>query len=271
MSRVIDRPNFQERLAAAFGTPAGERLLRQIEEERDRLAAAAAARAQLSDELVSINKTFEEALPHLRERAAKTEAELTTAQAAYDKALAARNEATHELYTTTRHRSSRAEIIRNRLAATCDPRIGDAIDSLSRTLGTFHWQVAPRLIRSSSGHAIVDPDPRDSNFAWMKREGVKYRVRTGGSNLDAIEALRQQMQDALQKLRELSLEVEIPADIERRISELLAVGGINEPPSVKVWVEDVPLPKKVEGPSFGVFPPAAPAARPKVRSVGNDA
>ena len=160
-------------------------------------------------------------LPALREAVTRAEAEVARVRKELEAAETAHNDARREQWDfddSLKRQIDRAHV---ELERTAWPWLAVVIEAAQERLSRFTGYERGQLQTWRSEKVRVAPDPSDPDFRSMVVHGATYRMDRVATNDAALDAVKTEMDKALQTLRSLPWRVEEPTDEE--VEALLAV------------------------------------------------
>jgi hypothetical protein len=189
--------------------------------QEERLRRATEVRRAHDQEIQQAERRRRDELPVLREAEKRAEAEVARVRKALEAAETAYSDARREqwlLDDSLRGQISRARI---ELERTAWPWLAVVIEAAKERLSRFTGYERGQLQTWRSETVRVAPDPSDPDFRSMLVHGTTYRMHRVATNDAALDAVKAEMEKALDTLRSLPWRVEEPTDEE--VEALLAV------------------------------------------------
>lgn len=229
-----------DRFKKALQGEGGEALVAQIEREAADKATYLAERRRLDAEIREHERQRREELPKLRAKTEVLRAEVDRIRgellAAQRVAAIAGSEAS-SLDWSIRHGIEKARI---GLQKTAWPWLKDAIEQAwdrRRDWQDHGWE---RHLWVRSENVAVAADPSDPNHRRMKAQGSFYKMERHGSNRAALDALRAEMDRAIQQMERLCWRAEEPMREEvARLMEVFSEEAWAAAARKVVWIEPV--------------------------------
>jgi len=200
-----------DRFKKALAGEGGEAFVLEIEREAEEKTKALAERRRLDAEVREHEREKREELPKLREKSAAARAEVHRVRkelraAEGIAAIAASEESS--LHWSIHNGIDRARI---GLAKSAWPWLRETIEQAwdrRRDWQNYGWE-RHRWFRSEN--VAVPADPSDPSYRRMKVHGSYYKMERFGSNKAALDALRAQMNRAIEEMEKLLWRVEEPS------------------------------------------------------------
>lgn len=162
-----------------------------------------------------------EEVPVLREAVDKAEVEVARVRKTLEAAETAYSDARREQWDLDDSLKRQIDQARIELERTAWPWLAVAIEAAQERLSRFTGYERGQLQTWRSESVRVAPDPSDPDFRSMLVHGMTYRMDRVATNNAALDAVKAQMDKALQTLRSLPWRVDEPTDEE--VEALLAV------------------------------------------------
>lgn len=200
--------------------PDDGRVVSDEHRQAERQRRATEARRALDLDIQQAQRRRREELPVLREAEQKADAEVARVRKLLEAAEAAYSEARRvqwDLDDTLKRQIDRARI---ELERTAWPWLAVVIEAAEERLRRFASERG-QLQTWRSETVRVAPDPSDPDFRSMLVHGVTYRMERVAKNNAALDAVKADMERALETLHSLPWRVEEPADEE--VEALLSV------------------------------------------------
>jgi hypothetical protein len=209
--------------------------------QAERLRRATEARRAHDLQIQHALRQRRDELPVLQETVNKAEAEVVRVRKQLEAAETAYYDARREQWNRDDSLKRQIDAARIELERTAWPWLAVAIEAAHERLSRFTSYERGQLQTWRSETVRVAPDPSDPDFRSMIVHGVTYRMEREATNNAALDAVKAEMEKALETLRSLPWRVEEPTDEE--VEELLAVfeGDVWRKAAEKlVWKEPVP-------------------------------
>lgn len=202
-------------------SPDDDKAVSDERRQAERQRRATETRRALDLEVQRAERRRRDEMPALRAAVDKAEAEVVRLRKQLETAETAASDARRNQWDLDDSLRRQIDRARSELERTAWPWLAVALEAAQERFRWFTNHERGQLQTWRTETVRVAPDPSDPDFRSMIVHGVTYRMDREATNNAALEALKVEMDRALQTLRSLAWRVEEPADEE--VESILAV------------------------------------------------